>query len=268
MILLFVGGSIFSPTGTEHVELKQNIAESRHLLEQESKKSRKARGRVQEHQATLNQLGLSEQEAMEYAMMLSREESSRNSVASEPNTASSSRHPEPSIDQDLFAPLEEGVFNYDAEASSDYGGSAHSGSDPIPLSGSSSTSSSYENNQTRSTASSGPSPIPSLDSEDTHHFPPISISPTPINTPGLGSHSPSRIATGSSQSSAWSVPLRTPATSPPRVRGVPSVQPSPTEPQRSAPPLSPAANVGTNFDEDLRFALELSLAEARSRGDV
>jgi len=252
----------------QHVELKQNIAESRHLLEQESKRSRKARGRVQEHQATLDQLGLSDQEALEYVMMLSREENFQNSVAGEPSTAPSFGHPQPLTDQELSVALEEGVFGCDTEASSDYGGSAHSGSGPIPLSASTSTSSSYENDRTRSGASSDASPIPSLSSNDTHQFPPISNSPTPINTPGLGSHSPSRTNIGSAQSSAWNVPLRTPTTSPPRARSIPSVESPPLEPQHTAPTSLQPASVGGSFDEDLRFALELSLAEARSSEDV
>ncbi len=253
--------------GTEHVELKQNIADSRHLIEQESKKSRKAHGRVQEHQASLDQLGLSEQEALEYAMMLSREESSPNSVVGESSTAPTSGHSQPPTNQELFLALEEGVFGCDTEASSDYGGSAHSGNDLIPLSASSSTSSSYENDRARSASSSDPSPVPSIRSDNIHQFPPIGVSPTPINTPGLGSNSPPRITPGSSQS-AWNVPLRTPATSPPRVRSIPSAGRSPREPQYAASPPSHPVSVRGSFDEDLRLALELSLAEARSRGEV
>lgn len=208
-------------------------------------------------------------------MMLSREESARNSGTGGPSTALTdpSNCPpfgqsESITDQEFAAALEEGVFSWDTdEASSDYKDSQHSESDPIPLSASSSNSSSYENDGARSHSSQRISPVPSLNTRDHLHFPPISVSPTPVNTPGLGSNSPLR-ANVSSQLSAWNNSLKSPSASPPRVRSTPSVGASPTAQRRTAPLSSRPVNNQEDFDDDLRFALELSLAEARSRGDI
>lgn len=254
---------------TEHVELKQNIAESRHLLEQESKKSksRQVDDRTNEHQAGLDQLGLSEQEALEYAIMLSREETAQNSGTSGP----SRNHPNLHVLERPVAP-QDGVFGWDTdEVFSDYRGSKGSDSDLIPISASSSNSSTYENDGVPCCSSLDASPIPSVSTEDHLHFPPISVSPTPVNTPGLGPDPLSRTNARGSHS-AWNTPFKakssTSSSSSPSARSVPSVGSSPTGRRCHAPILSQSADVEGNFDEDLRLALELSLAEARSRGDA
>ncbi|KAJ7217706.1 WD40-repeat-containing domain protein [Mycena pura] len=58
----------------QHLEMRQAIVESRHLLEDESKHAQRVYGREREQRAQLEALGLDEVEAVEYLLMLSREE--------------------------------------------------------------------------------------------------------------------------------------------------------------------------------------------------
>ncbi|KXN90416.1 F-box/WD repeat-containing protein pof10 [Leucoagaricus sp. SymC.cos] len=250
-------------------ELKQNIAESRHLLEQEAKKIRHKHGTTRGHQDSLGQLGPSEQEALEYVMMLSREEHARSTGAGGPSTGSSSYDPFNTSGQYGNAQeSEEGVFGWSTDEASDQG-SRRSESDLVPVSASSSNSSSYENDGARSSASFTSSSVPSINTDDHLHFPPISTSPTPINTPGLGSGSSPRLNVTSSRSSAWGTPLRASGstTSSPGARGSALVVSSPTAQRRASTASSQPASSGDDMDDDLRFAIELSLAEARSRGE-
>ena len=61
--------------------MHQAITESRSLLEYESTRSKRAFGREKEHRAGLDNLGLSEVEAIEYVLMLSRDEANANANA-------------------------------------------------------------------------------------------------------------------------------------------------------------------------------------------
>ncbi|KNZ77303.1 F-box/WD repeat-containing protein pof10 [Termitomyces sp. J132] len=218
------------------LELHQTIAESKSLLKQESEIIQRTHGRVREHLAQLENLGLNEAEAVEYILMLSRDEAQQRSNYSSPN-------------------VEEGIFeNFDFD-------------DVSP-------------NSSHIIASSN----------DTH-FPPICTSvspPTPLTDrawsasrssisrtsssasqdsvsgrSGQGSL-PGSPQSGRSTTSAWAAPLR----------------PSPATPACNSPsmPVSSSSSVRSNrsiggsareeeMDEELRFVLELSLAEARSRGD-
>ncbi|KAF9444388.1 WD40 repeat-like protein [Macrolepiota fuliginosa MF-IS2] len=246
------------------VEWRQNIAESRHLLEQESKKSRVVHGKAKEHQASLDQLGLSEQEALEYVMMLSREETVRNAGTDENSvTIADPSHSKSLTDRELSMAPEEGTFETD-ETPSDYRSSRNSGNDPTSLSASSSNSSSYENDEKYLPSSLD---IPPSTSTNDQHFPPIGDSPTPVSTPGPGSSSAPRANTRSPRSSAWNIPLRTPTASPPSLRSASSIGSSPGQGRAGLPSPQPAS-AGDDFDEDLRLAIELSLAEARSQGNI
>jgi hypothetical protein len=114
-------------------------------------------------------------------------------------------------------------------------------------------------------------------------FPPVSRTPssTGVSAPGtparrtmsaspewarLHTHSVSSAGTGTgspagSSRSAWSTPLRTRAPPLAHTRSEPLVVGSPS------PPRTHASVEEADEDEDLRFAIELSLAEARSRGE-
>lgn len=235
------------------------------MLEQESKNSRHKHSANREHQESFDLLGLSEQEALEYAIMLSREENNHNVGMGE----SSASHID-SISGDTsesFSPqdpaAEEGVFGWDTDEAYSDKSSQRLGSDVIPVSASSSNSSSNGNDDVRSSNSS---PRPSINTNDQLHFPPIS--PTPVNTPGLGSGSSSRLNVMNVRSSAWGTPLKGSSTSPPNARSNTSVaSSSSTEQRRTVPVSSPPGSSGDDLDNDLRLAIELSLAEARSRGD-
>jgi hypothetical protein len=135
-----------------------------------------------------------------------------------------------------------------------------------------------------------------------HYFPPISTSTSPTNgnrnqnspeanTRGSTPGSPSNTAAGGSPKSpkssmsAWSIPLKkssfsnstSPASSVPRSNawaGPSRISPPATRQQQQQPSLGkrvPSASspevVAEEMDDDLRFALELSMAEARSRGE-
>ncbi|PFH47443.1 hypothetical protein AMATHDRAFT_50310 [Amanita thiersii Skay4041] len=60
----------------QQLEMKETIKESQHLVAQESESYKRAFNREKEHRAKLNKLGLTEAEAIEYVMMLSRDEAS------------------------------------------------------------------------------------------------------------------------------------------------------------------------------------------------
>ncbi|TFK37552.1 hypothetical protein BDQ12DRAFT_684853 [Crucibulum laeve] len=124
--------------------------------------------------------------------------------------------------------------------------------------------------------SPGLPPLESFRLPGTINFPPISASPKSRGMPiassskrrdsgGASSHSS---AVGSPRSvkssgSAWNTPLSTPAKSSPATS--PPIQRSSwTSRARVSPPMAAV----DEMDDDLRFALELSLAEAKSRGEA
>ena len=82
--------------------MDQTIQESRSLLKEELKDSKRSFGREQEHRAGLNNLGLSEAEAVEYVLMLSRDEAAANASASSSSA------------------VEEGIFEGDFDDDNDF----------------------------------------------------------------------------------------------------------------------------------------------------
>jgi len=242
------------------VELKQNIADSRHLLEQQlEKKSSHEHGTVREHQESLSLLGLTEQEALEYAIMLSREDNNPNSRG-EASMSHDSPPLVPSIHQDPLASeeAEEGVLGWDIDDAPSIK-DQQSGIDPISASGSS--SSSHENDDAQS---SDFSPVPLLNPSDEIHFPPISVSRSPIDNPALGSRSPPRLNITTSGSSAWGKDRVVPSQSSHNTTSIVSFPVS----QRRVPTVSShLMSSGHEADDDLEIAIRLSLAEARSRSD-
>lgn len=242
-------------TPLDAVELKQNIADSRHLLEQQlEKKSVHEHGTAREHQESLSLLGLTEQEALEYAIMLSREDNNPN-PGGEASTSHDSPPLVPSVHQDLLV-AEEGVFGWDINDTPSIR-DQRSESDPTSASGSS--SSSHESDDTQLLDFS---PVPLLNPSDESHFPPISVSRSLVDNPVLGSRSPPRLNVTTSQSSAWG---KDRVISSQGSHNTTSIFPVL---QRRVPIVSShLTSSGHEADDDLEIAIQLSLAEARSRGD-
>ncbi|KAF7315774.1 hypothetical protein MIND_00093400 [Mycena indigotica] len=102
----------------QHIEMRQAISDSKYLLADEGRHSQRAYGREREQRAQLDTLGLSEVEAVEYVLMLSREDAiERASHQSQPldegewdtsrsssSTASSSPSPSTSRGQPIMIP--------------------------------------------------------------------------------------------------------------------------------------------------------------------
>ncbi|KAL1720223.1 hypothetical protein EV715DRAFT_197331 [Schizophyllum commune] len=245
-------------------------------------------------QAKMDALGLDEAEALEYVMMLSREEAG----------------PQATLDEGVF----EGDFDSASLAGADDAslagvddasladvddspgsrGASPSAGRPIPPSTSSrgtappASSSRRTSPPATSALAFLPSPSPPASLDDEVAFP--SVSP----------HTPSssvRASPPSTTHSAWSTPLRAspPSSSvrasPPIVSGawsslsagawssVPAASPPSPGTTGGTPesvPSGASVNVGDmdnaenldDMDDDLRYAIELSLAEARSRGDA
>lgn len=242
--------------------MKEAITESQRMVEQENESSKRAFARGKEHRTNLETLGLTEAEALEYVLMLSREEALGRGVV-DTNRAIS----------------EEGVFDIDEPPRSTghaYERIASTSSLYRSPSSSSSVSTASDQTYSESPASYGRygaanpqgaetsllSSVPSVMSgaatptlaED--GFPPISVSPTSSIT--SGSRSPS----GKSPGKSWSSVA---ATSPPS-----QVSRSASGPRRFHPVGVKAVKSTDDgeMDDDLRLALELSLAEAHSRGET
>ena len=295
-----------SNANAEQIEMYRDIAESCKELEEERKYTRRAVGRQKEHTSTLAHLGLSEAEALEYVLMLSRDE----------EEARRSRYAY-GEDDGVFMPDFEEASTPMATPSNAFGSaassaapsrtssfSAHSsgsGEQPSVFYGGRSlprTVPSSSNHKvqvsprmrpepteagfsasplaSRSVSSSAGLPPPVLDAS---HFPIVAASRTSSGSAASDSSARSSAAgTPQSARSAWSTPLRSlhssGVPSPSRVGGGgASPSRSPTQlsgavagvPRR--PPAPTPVNVDDEDDEDLKFAIELSLAEARSRGE-
>lgn len=226
------------------------------MLEQ-PKKPRKVYDRVREHQVSHDLLGLSEQEALEYAIMLSRDELVHSTSAG-PSTQTDLEYPS---SPEHHVALGEAVFRWDTDdVSSDYNASKGSDSDLIPISASSSSSANDDVYFSSSLSDS----TPSTSAEGNVHFPPISGTTTPVKVQRGGSNTPSKISNKLSQSSAWNTPLKKlTGPSSPSVHNLGSSSSSPSQQGYATP-----AAAGEDFDNDLQLALELSLAEARSLGEA
>lgn len=129
------------------LELNQTIQESQSLLKEERKDSKKSFGREQEHRAGLNNLGLSEAEAVEYILMLSRDEAAANAAASSSSSLA--------VEEGIF----EGDFDFDNDfASQTEDDTASTASSRRPSTGASvSTASGVSASRTYSSSSSASS---------------------------------------------------------------------------------------------------------------
>ncbi|KAL6307349.1 WD40-repeat-containing domain protein [Sparassis latifolia] len=283
----------------QQVEMYRDIAESCRDIEEEQSYTRRAFGREREQRSTLNNLGLSEVEAVEYVLMLSRDEEERRRQAT-PLSSSSL----PQADEGVFL----ADFDDPSEASSGapsrassfsthshtYGISYSSGRSlrvapslsnhkvqlsprmrAEPIEAGFSVSPISRSYSALSTSLQDRVQPPST--SDSEHFPPMSCTPSSTgtsvpSTPGTsGSWAVHRSVSGSPAStrSAWSTPMHTTrsasgATSP----GYGSLAMGGAANGTDGCQRVSAYQVDANREEeDLRFAIELSLAEARSRSE-
>lgn len=245
-------------------------------------------GREREQRSTLNMLGLSESEAVEYALMLSREEEEHRRVSH-------------TIDAGVFeGDFEDETILSVASCSSTTHGSV------LPVSNQPSLSSLYDHHSR--THPRAARPLTNEKVQVSPVFVPepmeagVTISPLriPTSLPGssTGTRSLPEVARSTSSSfehfpsisssissstsslehirSAWSTPLRSPPSpheaSSPHV-GTPILRTSFSSPsmeihdRQSEEGLQVPVDID-EMDEDLKFAIELSLAEARSRDEI
>ncbi|KAF9231506.1 hypothetical protein BU15DRAFT_90890 [Melanogaster broomeanus] len=279
--------------GQQQYEMHKDITESYTELEHERAHTRRVYGPEREQRSTLQSLGLSELEALEYVLMLSREEDE---------------------ERRLRMMVDEGVFEGDFDDLSDTLASSQSHHSP-----SSSTHHSHGHQYPRipllisnekvqvsppfvlepmeagrsispprsptvgSGTPSGPIAMHTTSSSSLDHFPAIgsSFSSTSSSRGGISaqhsvSGSPDR------PRSAWSTPLKSippsPSPSSPHSRAATSAAGRPGSSDMSLLSSDIARNRGVSkvehplldvgeMDEDLRIAIELSLAEAHSRAE-
>ena len=308
-----ISSGLFRPN--IHIETTQDIIESKYVMYDEVESSSRgspADGRERDQRAGLDTLGLTETEAVEYVLMLSRDEA---------NDRARVKIEDDGVFQGDFDDEREDAFDdYGAPplSSSASSGSASSGRSSVttspglrsirvgrpipalqglamprasPLSLSSSNSSSNQKVQV-----SPPYQVEPMEAgtewleggrsengtiersglED-HHFPPVVGTrigdPTrKIKRPEDVTHKrgePSKAKSTLTSSSAWSTPLTKKLAN--RDSSAASFAPSTSQFPNLSPAFGPAqpsaAAVcdGFDMDEDLRFAIELSLAEASSR---
>ncbi|KAI0640968.1 WD40-repeat-containing domain protein [Trametes meyenii] len=301
----------------QQLEMYRDIAESRRELEEEQTHTRRTFGREREQLSTLSHLGLSEVEAVEYVLMLSRDEEearSRHAVGSSAMgeyegvfMADFDEVPTPmAMPSTMFgaessaAPSRTSSFSGHPSPSSSTGTSVFQGGRASPRAMPSTSNhkiqvsprfhpepmeagSSVSPLPSRSTSSSGGIPPPVSDFD---HFPAVSRTPSSTSgSAGAGTSVASTPASSVKESvvgsphsvhSAWNTPLHSlqssEAPSPSRIAASPSQSPARSLPGALAmtrlPELADGARTYVEEDdEDLRFAIELSLAEARSRGE-
>ncbi|KAI1795404.1 hypothetical protein LXA43DRAFT_882120 [Ganoderma leucocontextum] len=279
----------------QQIEMYRDISESRRELEEEQTHSRRTFGREKEQLSTLAHLGLSEVEAVEYVLMLSRDEeearrrprglaeSSRTAfrddegvfiadfddASSVPSSRASSfsAHSLPNSEIRTDGVQAGRTFPRVAPSSSNHKVQVSPRLHPEPTEAGLIT---RPLPTSRASLTAGGPPTAS----DLEHFPVVSRTPSSVSASG-SSASLAGSAPGSPRSirSAWSTPLRSLRSS-----EVPSPSPAAGSASPAESPTRPLSSVLTSNqrlpptyaeeeDGDLRFALELSLAEARSRGE-
>jgi len=222
----------------------RDISESQQEIEEEQSRKRAAYGREKDQLGSLEVLGLNEQEALEYVLMLSRDEEERRDQPSEnPSTPpffTQSRPLPPSSDVKVQTSprMKPEVWSAGAAGSSG----------------------SPEMARSMSTGS---------DLSDEKEFPTVneSVSSRGSGVDGIATPVKPWRSSGSPPS-AWSTPLKIPSkpgtVSPERVSATVSVPPSiPTlVSKREERKGRPSAHEENQEDRDLKLAIELSLAEA------
>ncbi|KAG5637445.1 hypothetical protein H0H81_004554 [Sphagnurus paluster] len=204
---------------TEKVELRETIAESTKMIKKENEQVKQGNMRTKQQIARLESLGLDEAGAVDYLLMLSREEALQRSYQEQGHHTQS------------------------------FIGLGSSSTSPPSNSGTLTPKTSSAYYSTEITRASDPEP-PSPLSPDVAPFPEISPPSSSKNSPPASpAVRKSNSVSSDKSASAWNVPLQ--------------VRYSPTA---TASSIRPAAS-DDEIDEELRFALELSLAEAISRGE-
>jgi hypothetical protein len=217
---------------SEQIDLYRDIADSKRDLEQEQKYRQQAYGREKDQLGSLNALGLNEREALEYVLMLSRdEEGSRHTGHSAPSSLVPTRSRPLSDAQIQVSP------RFEAESIT-AGLSCRVG---------------------RSIASAA-------NNSANDGFPAMSSSVSSVSSASRLAQRPNSIR------SAWRTPMKS---SPPSSSATSSLKASGVDPglgkRGNMMPIEPRPldekKRETDEDRDLRRAIELSLAEARIRGE-
>jgi len=220
----------------------RDISESQQEIEEEQSRKRAAYGREQDQLGSLEVLGLNEQEALEYVLMLSRDEEERQDPSENPPTPPSFTQSRP------LSPPSNAKVQTSPRAKREALSAGIAG-----LSGSPDMA------RSMSTGS---------DLSDEKEFPVISESVSSHGSGSDGITTPVKPQRSSgSPPSAWSTPLKVsskPGSAPPnRVKVSPS--PSTSAPRRGEWGDRPTAHEESQEDRDLKLAIELSLAEAAKK---
>jgi len=225
----------------EQVDMYRDISESQREIEEEQSQRRAAYNREKDQLGSLEALGLNEQEALEYVLMLSRDEEERQDSSENPSTP-------PSFTQSRPLPPSSNVkVQTSPRVKREVWSAGVAGS-----------SGSLEMGQSTSTGS---------DLSDGKEFPTVgeSVSSRGSGVDGIATPLKPRRSSGGPPS-AWSTPLKIPSkptASPERVAVTISVPlPMPTlASKREEWKGQPIAHEESQEDRDLKLAIELSLAE-------
>ena len=235
---------------TEQVDMHRDISESRKEIEEERSWRRAAHGREKDQFDSLEALGLNEQEALEYVLMLSRDEEERRDPTSE-NLATP-----PSFTQSYPVPSSSNAKVRTSPRTKIEAWSAGVAGSPGSPEMARSVSAGSDLSDEKE--------FPAMGESVSSHGSGIGGTTTPIK--------PQR-STGSSPN-AWNTPLKSSCgpgtTSPKRVTATVSMSPSPPSSthRRAERGYRSTANEESQEDRDLKLAIELSLAEATNKSGI
>ena len=225
---------------TEQVDMYRDISESQREIEEEQSRKRAAYSREKDQLGSLEVLGLSEREALEYVLMLSRDEGEQRDPSSEnPPTAPSFTQSRP------LPPSSNTKVQTSPQVKHEVWSAGVTGSSGSP-------------EMTRSMSIGS-------DFSDEKEFPTVNESVSSRGSGVDGIVTPVKPWRSSgSPPSAWGTPLKIPpkptTASPERVTATVSVAPSTST--RGEWDGRPTAHRESQEDRDLKLAIELSLAEA------
>lgn len=226
------------------VDIYRDISESQREIEEEQSRKRAAYGREKDQLGSLEVLGLNEQEALEYVLMLSRDEEERRDAASH------NLPTPPSFTQSRPLPSSSNVKVHTSPRAKHEAWSAGTGGSP-------------ESPEVARSISTG------SDLSGEKEFPAVSesVSSRGSGVDGIATPVKPQQSSGSPPS-AWSTPLKMnskPGTaSPKRVTSTASMSPSTSTSSSKRGEWDDwhTAYVESQEDRDLKFAIELSLTEA------